>query len=90
MFDTPKRQADAPSESHEQLQTPLHQQMTPDDTKQSREKTEKTVLLPRKLQKEKLRRVTATPTPLKRYKMQTPQKTGLMPAQVLPFEGEHQ
>ena len=27
------------AESHEQLQTPLHQQMTPDDTKQSREKT---------------------------------------------------
>ena len=80
LFDTPKRQADAPSESHEQLQTPLHQQMTPDDTKQSREKTEKTVLLPRKLQKEKLRRVTATPMPLKRYKLQTPQKSGLMPA----------
>ena len=63
LFDTPERQADTPSESHKQLQTPLHQQMTPDDTKQSREKTEKTVLLPQKLQKEKLQRVTNTDAP---------------------------
>ena len=69
LFDIPKRQADTPSESHDQLLTPLCQQMTPDDTKQSREKTEKTMLHRQGLRKEKLRRVTATPTPLKRYKL---------------------